>query len=168
MVITRDNTGITHKHPVGLREHFQITAKIECRVGVVCDVECFVGVLLRLELCACGQPGNYIQSHEVVQRISTRRQLHAFMQVSSDALAAALAPELMHLSEQPEIVRKRAVTASVREALSVHITSGGNIDYAEDDRDILTILGFRPEPLHAPALKAPWEAGRRGEESIAR
>ena len=26
----------------------------------------------------------------------------------------------------------------------------------------------RPEPLHAPALKAPREAGRRGGESIAR
>ncbi|WFW15368.1 hypothetical protein NFJ59_06075 [Citrobacter freundii] len=26
----------------------------------------------------------------------------------------------------------------------------------------------RPEPLHAPALKAPQEAGRRGGESIAR
>lgn len=26
----------------------------------------------------------------------------------------------------------------------------------------------RPEPLHAPALKAPHEAGRRGGESIAR
>lgn len=26
----------------------------------------------------------------------------------------------------------------------------------------------RPEPLHAPALKAPQEAGRRGGDSIAR
>nr|WP_253193177.1 hypothetical protein [Citrobacter portucalensis] len=26
----------------------------------------------------------------------------------------------------------------------------------------------RPEPLHAPALKTPQEAGRRGGESIAR
>nr|WP_259657427.1 hypothetical protein [Citrobacter portucalensis] len=26
----------------------------------------------------------------------------------------------------------------------------------------------RPEPLHAPALKTPHEAGRRGGESIAR
>ncbi|WP_276519488.1 phage polarity suppression protein [Citrobacter freundii] len=67
--------------------------------------------------------GQYIRSHEAVQRISIRRQLHAFMQVSGDALAAALAPELMHLREQPDIVRERALdraAASVREALSVN------------------------------------------------
>nr|DAH11241.1 MAG TPA: hypothetical protein [Caudoviricetes sp.] len=29
-------------------------------------------------------------------------------------------------------------------------------------------VAARPEPLHAPALKAPQEAGRRGGESIAR
>ncbi|MDM2874285.1 phage polarity suppression protein [Citrobacter sp. Cpo069] len=54
----------------------------------------------------------------------------------------------MHLSEQPDIVRKRALdraAASVREALSVHVTRGGNIDYAEEDRDILTNNGFRPD-----------------------
>lgn len=64
--------------------------------------------------------GRYIRSHEAVQRVSMRRQLHAFMQVSGDTLAAALAPELMHLREQPEIVRERALdraAASVREAL---------------------------------------------------
>lgn len=92
--------------------------------------------------------GQYIRSHEAVQRISIRRQLHAFMQVSGDALAAALAPELMHLREQPEIVRERALdraAASIREALSVHLASGRDIDYAEDDRDILTTIGFRPD-----------------------
>lgn len=92
--------------------------------------------------------GQHIRSHEAVQRISIRRQLHDFMQVSGDALAAALAPELLNLSEQPDIVRERALdraAASVREALSVHITRGGNIDYAEEDRDILTTIGFRPD-----------------------
>ncbi|HGY3715831.1 TPA: phage polarity suppression protein [Citrobacter gillenii] len=58
--------------------------------------------------------GQYIRSHEAVQRISIRRQLHAFMQVNGDALA-------------------------------VHVTRGGNIDYAEEDRDILTTIGFRPD-----------------------
>ncbi|HIE6773228.1 TPA: phage polarity suppression protein [Citrobacter freundii] len=46
------------------------------------------------------------------------------------------------------IVRERALdhaAASVREALSVHVTRGGNIDYAEEDRDILTTIGFRPD-----------------------
>lgn len=92
--------------------------------------------------------GRYIRSHETVQRISMRRQLHAFMQVSGDALVAALAPELMHLREQPEIVRERALdraAASVREALSVHLASGRNIRYAQDDRDILATIGFRPD-----------------------
>lgn len=92
--------------------------------------------------------GRYIRSHEAVQRVSMRRQLHAFMQVSGDALAAALAPELMHLSEHAEIVRERALdraAASVREALSVHLASGRDIHYAQDDRDILTTIGFRPD-----------------------
>ncbi|MGU9869351.1 phage polarity suppression protein [Kluyvera ascorbata] len=92
--------------------------------------------------------GRYIRSHETVQRISMRRQLHAFMQVSGDTLTAALAPELMHLSEQPEIVRERALdraAASIREALSVHLASGRYIDYAQDDRDILMSIGFRPD-----------------------
>lgn len=92
--------------------------------------------------------GRYIRSHEAVQRVSMRRQLHAFMQVSGDALAAALAPELMHLSEQPEIVRERALdraAASIREALSVHLASGRDIHYAQDDLDILTTIGFRPD-----------------------
>lgn len=92
--------------------------------------------------------GRYIRSHEAVQRVSMRRQLHVFMQVSGDALVAALAPELMHLREQPEIVRERALdraAASVREALSVHLASGREIHYAEDDRDILTTIGFRPD-----------------------
>ena len=92
--------------------------------------------------------GRYIRSHEAVQRVSMRRQLHAFMQVSGDALAAALAPELMYLSEQPEIVRERALdraAASIREALSVHLASGRDIHYAQDDRDILTTIGFRPD-----------------------
>ncbi|HAU5664481.1 TPA: phage polarity suppression protein [Citrobacter freundii] len=92
--------------------------------------------------------GRYIRSHEAVQRISMRRQLHAFMQVSGDGLAAALAPELMLLRELPEIVRERALdraAASVREALSVHLASGRDIHYAQDDRDILTTIGFRPD-----------------------
>lgn len=92
--------------------------------------------------------GQYIRSHEAVQRVSMRRQLHAFMQVSGDALAAALAPELMHIREQPEIVRERALdraAASIREALSVHLASGRDIHYTKDDRDILTTIGFRPD-----------------------
>lgn len=92
--------------------------------------------------------GRYIRSHEAVQRVSMRRQLHAFMQVSGDGLTAALAPELMYLSEQPEIVRERALdraAASVREALSVHLASGRGIHFVRDDRDILATIGFRPD-----------------------
>ena len=53
-VITRDDAGIPHKHPVGLREHFQIAAKIKRRVSIALNAECLVGVLLRLEQCARG------------------------------------------------------------------------------------------------------------------
>ncbi|SMG60605.1 Phage polarity suppression protein (Psu) [Cedecea sp. NFIX57] len=55
--------------------------------------------------------GCYIRDHEAVQRISVRRQLHAFMQKNGTALAVALAPELMHLSELPERVRDAPSTA---------------------------------------------------------
>ena len=53
-VITRDNAGITHKHSVGLRQHFQIATKIKRRVSITLDAECLVRVLLRLEQCAGG------------------------------------------------------------------------------------------------------------------
>ena len=60
----------------------------------------------------------------------------------------ALASELMHISKQPEIIRESALdraAASIREALSVYLASGVTIDYAEDDRDLLTAIGFRPD-----------------------
>jgi hypothetical protein len=92
--------------------------------------------------------GYYIWAHEAVQRISIRRQLRALMSEHGSAMAAALAPELMHLNGQPERVRERALdrpAASIREALSVHLTTQPGISYAEDDRDILTAIGFRPD-----------------------
>lgn len=92
--------------------------------------------------------GHYIQAHEAVQRISIRRQLHAFMSEHGATMADALAPELMHLEGQPEIIRERALdraAASIREALSVFLASGTDIHYAEDDREILTAIGFRPD-----------------------
>lgn len=92
--------------------------------------------------------GDYIRAHEAVQHISIRRQLHAFMAENGTILASALAPELMHINRQPEIVRESALdraAASIREALSIYLASGVAIDYAEDDREILTAIGFRPD-----------------------
>jgi len=92
--------------------------------------------------------GDYVRAHDAVQHISIRRQLHAFMAENGTSLTAALAPELMHISKQPEIVRESALdraAASIREALSVYLASGVAIDYADDDRDILTTIGFRPD-----------------------
>lgn len=92
--------------------------------------------------------GRYIQAHESVQRISIRRQLHTFMSEHGSAMTDSLAPELMHLEGQPEIIRERALdraAASIREALSVFLVSGTDIHYAEDDREILTTIGFRPD-----------------------
>jgi type VI protein secretion system component VasF len=44
--------------------------------------------------------GRYISSHEV-QRISIRNRLYDFMQQNGAELAAALAPELMGIKNQP-------------------------------------------------------------------
>lgn len=90
----------------------------------------------------------YIRSHEAVQRISVRHQLQAFMSAHGAVLADALAPELMHLSEQPEQVKARALDRAavyIREALSVYVAGGVAINYAAEDRDILTAIGFRPD-----------------------
>lgn len=53
-IITRDDAGITHKHPVVLQEHLPIAAKIKRRVSIALNVERLVGILLRLEQCAGG------------------------------------------------------------------------------------------------------------------
>ena len=45
-VVTRDDTGIPYKPPVGLRQHFQIAAKIKRRVSIALDAERLIGVLL--------------------------------------------------------------------------------------------------------------------------
>lgn len=44
--LSRDNIGVPQKHPVCLRQRFQIATKIKRRVGVALDAECFIGVLL--------------------------------------------------------------------------------------------------------------------------
>lgn len=90
----------------------------------------------------------YIRAHEAVQRVSMRRQLHAFMSEQGAVLADALAPELMHITEQPEQVKERALDRAaiyIREALSLYLASGAEIHYAAEDRDILTAIGFRPD-----------------------
>jgi hypothetical protein len=90
----------------------------------------------------------YIRSHETVQRISVRRQLRAFMSAHGAALADALAPELMHISEQPEPVKARALDRAavyIREALAGYVAGGAVINYAAEDGDILTAIGFRPD-----------------------
>jgi hypothetical protein len=47
--LARDNVGVPHIHPVGLRQRLQIAAKIKRRVSIALDAERLVGVLLRLE-----------------------------------------------------------------------------------------------------------------------
>lgn len=90
----------------------------------------------------------YIHAHEAVQDVSMQQQLQAFMSVHGKALADALAPELMHLENQSNRVKERAldrVAARIREALSVHLTGGMIIEYAQDDRNILTAIEYRPD-----------------------
>ncbi|WP_130948756.1 phage polarity suppression protein [Klebsiella pneumoniae] len=92
--------------------------------------------------------GRYIRAHEAVQRISIRNRLNDFMQAHGTELAATLAPELMGLSQQPALLTGHALDRSahyLREALSVWLSTGEEINYAAEDSDILTAIGFRPD-----------------------
>ena len=92
--------------------------------------------------------GRYIRSHENVQRISIRNRLNDFMQAHGAELAAALAPELMGYNSQNPVVTRCMMQHSVdylREALSVWLAVGEKINYAAQDSDILTAIGFRPD-----------------------
>jgi hypothetical protein len=92
--------------------------------------------------------GRYIRSHEEVQCISIRNRLHDFMQQNGAELAAALAPELMGIKNQPAMIKNRALDRSMaylREALSIWLTAGNDINYSAQDSDILTAIGYRPD-----------------------
>ncbi len=92
--------------------------------------------------------GRYIRSHEEVQRISIRNRLHDFMQQNGAELAAALAPELMGIKNQPAMIKNRALDRSMaylREALSVWLTAGNDINYSAQDSDILTAIAYKPD-----------------------
>lgn len=83
--------------------------------------------------------GRYIRSHEEVQCISIRNRLHDHMQQNGAELAAALAPELMGVKNQPEMIKNRALDRSMaylREALSVWLAAGNDIGYSAPDNDI--------------------------------
>lgn len=92
--------------------------------------------------------GRYIFSHEEVQRICIRNRLHDFMQQNGAELAAALAPELKGIKNQPALLKSRALDRSMaylREALSVWLAAGNEINYSAQDNDILTAIGYRPD-----------------------
>ena len=84
--------------------------------------------------------GRYIRSHEEVQCISIRNRLHDFMQQNG--------AELMGIKNQPAMIKNRALDRSMaylREALSVWLTAGNDINYSAQDSDILTAIGYRPD-----------------------
>lgn len=92
--------------------------------------------------------GRYIRSHESVQRISIRDRLNDFMQAHGAELSAALAPELMGYNSQNPAVARCVMQHSVdylREALTVWLAAGEEINYSAQDNDILTAIGFRPD-----------------------
>lgn len=63
-------------------------------------------------------------------------------------LVAALAPELMGIKNQPAMIKNRALDRSMaylREALSVWLTAGNDINYSAQDSDILTAIGYRSD-----------------------
>ena len=70
------------------------------------------------------------------------------MQAHGAELAAALAQELMNYSGQHSTIQRCAMQHSVdylREALQVWLAVGDKINYSEQDHDILTTIGFRPD-----------------------
>ena len=70
------------------------------------------------------------------------------MQQNGAELVATLAPELMGIKNQPTMIKNRALDRSVaylREALSVWLAAGNEINYSAQDSDILTAIGFRPD-----------------------
>ncbi len=70
------------------------------------------------------------------------------MQQNGAELAAALAPELMGIKNQPAMIKNRALDRSMaylREALSVWLSAGNDINYSAQDSDILTTIGYRPD-----------------------
>ena len=92
--------------------------------------------------------GRYIRSHDAVQRISIRNRLNDFMQAHGTELTATLALERMGLSQQPTLLTGHALDRSahyLREALSVWLSTGEEINYSAEDSDILTAIGFRPD-----------------------
>nr|VXZ81525.1 Phage polarity suppression protein (Psu) [Klebsiella pneumoniae] len=65
------------------------------------------------------------------------------MQAHGTELAATLAPELMGLSQQPALLTGHALDRSahyLREALSVWLSTGEEINYAAEDSNILTAI----------------------------
>lgn len=69
------------------------------------------------------------------------------MQAHGTELAATLALELIGLSQQPTLLTGHALVRSahyLREALSVWLSTGEEINYTSEDSDILTAIGFRP------------------------
>lgn len=83
-----------------------------------------------------------------MQHISIRNRLNDFIQAHGTELAARLAPELMGLSQQPALLTGQALDRSahnLREALSVWLSTGEEINYAAEDSDILIAIGFSPD-----------------------
>ena len=78
-----------------------------------------------------------------MQRISIRDRLNDFMQAHGAELAAVLAPELMNYPWQHSAMQHSV--DYLREALQVWLAAGEKINYSEQDSDILTAIGFRPD-----------------------
>jgi len=52
---------------------------------------------------------------------------------------------IVHLAGQSGIKRPAYAGPGIREALSVHLAGKIELDYAEEDREILKAIGFRPD-----------------------
>ena len=70
------------------------------------------------------------------------------MHVCGAELAATLAPELMEISQRPAFLIGHALDRSAHylsEALYVWLTTCDEINYAAQDNDVLTAIGFSPD-----------------------
>lgn len=88
----------------------------------------------------------YIRAHETVQALSIRHRLDGFMHQHGAALAAILAPKLIHIRSLRAHLQHRALdraTHHLRDALASWLAAGNGINH--EGCAVLNAVGIRPD-----------------------